>query len=553
MTQVAGPDSIIPDVDGLELSHNGIRYKVSREGERYFVSTHEGDGDADFSPDRQEIVLLTGSHTLQIFWMETGDGRTLVQFPLAYIISEKIWAPVTQTFLLPPEFREIYAPGEWNGACMDCHVTRPLSRFVGGNVFDSSALEFGISCEACHGPGREHIEENRNPVRRYAKHLRASPDTTVANAARMNGQKASLTCGQCHSVWAFNNLEDKIAWNQEGGGYEPGDEAMRLRWIVQPTSTDRMAEKRQILDSNEHYFADRFWGDGMIRVTGREMNGVEASPCYKGGEFSCMSCHEMHPEGGTHDSLTAWADDQLKGGMRGDLACLQCHDDFAGRITEHTRHPENSTGSSCYNCHMPHTTYGLLRAVRSHQVSSPTALESVAHGRPNACNLCHLDKTLGWTATHLKQWFDQPVPELSSDDREYSAALNWLLKGDAGQRALVAWSMGWTPAQEASGRDWLYPYLLMEFDDSYAAVRFIAWKSLKTLPGFHDYKFDYTADSETRTSAMNRAYETWWRTLRNPDHSFEPSAILLPDGRFELQTLQRFLSQTDNKRVFLAE
>ena len=36
-------------------------------------------------------------------------------------------------------------------------------------------------------------------------------------------------------------------------------------------------------------FGDRFWKDGMIRVTGREANGVMSSPCYQGGQFSCLS------------------------------------------------------------------------------------------------------------------------------------------------------------------------------------------------------------------------------------------------------------------------
>ena len=36
-----------------------------------------------------------------------------------------------------------------------------------------------------------------------------------------------------------------------------------------------------------------------------------------------------------------------------------------------------------------------------------------------------------------------------------AAAVLWAVQGDAGQRALAAWSMGWSPAQTASGKDWL--------------------------------------------------------------------------------------------------
>ena len=69
--------------------------------------------------------------------------------------------------------------------------------------------EFGIACEACHSEGREHIDANRNPLRRWKLHLTESADATIANAKRMKGPESALVCGQCHSVWAFNGMEAK--------------------------------------------------------------------------------------------------------------------------------------------------------------------------------------------------------------------------------------------------------------------------------------------------------------------------------------------------------
>src|SRR6266850_510692 len=103
---------------------------------------------------------------------------------------------------------------------------------------------------------------------------------------------------------------------------------------------------------------------------------------------------------------------------------------------------------SCLSCHMPYTTYGLLKTIRSHQISSPSVQSSLGTARPNACNLCHLDKTLAWTADALSQWYATPTPALNGDDRGVAASLLWLLRGDAGQRAIVAQSMGWAPAQQ---------------------------------------------------------------------------------------------------------
>lgn len=555
MTQVAKPENLAAgDIDGLELAHDGLVWRIERQGGAYFAKSRPQNAGASAFGAAQEVVLLTGSHNLQILWLATGEGRTLTQFPLGYIVAEKMWAPVTQTFLLPPEYKTFYAAGEWNGACMDCHVTQGRSRFVDGNVFDSRVSEFGISCEACHSEGRDHIAQNRNPLRRFALHLTGKRDPTVANPARMDAHAASLACGQCHSIWAFNNLEDKIAWNRAGVSFRPGETDLKQRFVVQPGDTAHAGQHAQIQRSNPHYFGDRFWGDGMVRVTGRELNGTMASPCFKGGEFSCLSCHEMHPDRPRRDALKAWAADQLKPGHEGDASCLQCHGDYAAKAAAHSRHAAGSPGASCLNCHMPHTTYGLLRAIRSHQVSSPTARESLEHGRPNACNLCHLDQPLAWTAQKLTEWYGQPPPaNLGTDDREVSAGARWLLQGDAGQRALIAWSMGWAPAQQAAGRAWLYPYLMEGMNDPYAAVRFVAWKSLQTLPGFGGFKFTYTDEDEVRRAVIGRAFADWQAGVRRPDEVYPEWSLLTPDGYFRQDVYLRLLNARDHRQVFLAE
>jgi hypothetical protein len=552
MTQVATAATLIPDAKSVELSFAGRQYKLERRGENIFVSDRSL-GEKDYGPPRQ-VVLLTGSHTLQILWNETGQGRTLEQFPFAYIIAEKMWAPIPQTFLMPPETKEAYSIGSWNGACMDCHVTQGVSKFVEGNKWDTKVAEFGIACEACHSEGLEHIAANRNPLRRWKLHLTKSADATIANAKRMKGPESALVCGQCHSVWAFNGMDAKLDWNRHGGKFRPGKEDLVQRFVVQPNEPDHPTEKDFIRQTEPDFYRNRFWGDGMIRVTGREANGVQESPCFKGGNFSCISCHEMHPTKTSQIALNTWArNDQLAPKMESDQACLQCHEEMSNHLTVHTHHDANSAGSRCYNCHMPHTTFGLLHAMRSHQVSSPNVRESLDYGRPNACNLCHLNETLSWTADKLHAWYQQPVPELSDDDKTISAAVQWLVKGDAGQRALLAWGMGWEPAQKSSGRDWLYPFLIYTLLDPYAAVRFDAWKSLQTLPGFSDFDFTYTADADALGELVKRGYQKWWNDVRPANANFDPETALDPEGRFQQDVFNRLRRERDDKPIVLAE
>jgi hypothetical protein len=133
---------------------------------------------------------------------------------------------------------------------------------------------------------------------------------------------------------------------------------------------------------------------------------------------------------------------------------------------------------------MPYTSYGLLKAIRSHEITVPSAAETVATGRPNACNLCHLDKSLAWTARALQERGGMQPPELQSDQQTIAASVLHATRGDAGQRALIAWALGWEPAQRASGAHWIAPHLGVLLDDPYDAVRFIfiAERTLRTLP-----------------------------------------------------------------------
>jgi len=145
------------------------------------------------------------------------------------------------------------------------------------------------------------------------------------------------------------------------------------------------------------------------------------------------------------------------------------------------------------------------------------------------------------------------VPELSEDDRTIAAGVKWILKGDAGQRALIALGMGWESAQKIAGRDWLYPYLIYALTDSYAAVRFDAWKSLRTLPGFSDFLFTYTGPEQTVHEAATRAYEKWLGEVRNPNAVYRPETAIDSDGRIRQDVFQRLRSARDEKPIFLAE
>jgi hypothetical protein len=231
--------------------------------------------------------------------------------------------------------------------------------------------------------------------------------------------------------------------------------------------------------------------------------------------------------------------------MRGNAACVSCHTELKDEtaVTAHSRHPAASTGAQCMNCHMGYTSYGLLKTMRNHQIDSPSVAVSLQTGRPNTCNQCHLDQSLGWTAGHLESWFGQASPVLPEVERSIPAAVVWSLRGDAGQRVLMAWTLGWQPALEASGRHWTVPLLAQLMLDPYDAVRIVAARSLRTWPDYADLPYDPMATPPERQAAAEALLRRW-QSQETPQGE--------PQG-FAPEVFARLLADRDQSVVRLTE
>ena len=201
---------------------------------------------------------------------------------------------------------------------------------------------------------------------------------------------------------------------------------------------------------------------------------------------------------------------------------------------------------------MPHTTYGLLKAIRTHTISSPDVRVSNQTGRPNACNLCHLDKTLKWSADYLSDWYGIGRPELSEDQQTLSAALLWLLRGDACQRALAAWSFGWEPAQSVSGTEWMPPFLAILLEDPYDAVRYISGRSLRSLSDFEDLQYDFTGAPDDRAELAELITNAWVEGFTQ-DVNSDGSLMIDNEGGLQRDVLDRITSMRDDRPVLLSE
>jgi hypothetical protein len=150
----------------------------------------------------------------------------------------------------------------------------------------------------------------------------------------------------------------------------------------------------------------------------------------------------------------------------------------------------------------------------------------------------------------LNGWTNAPRPALTKEQSSVAASVSWLLRGDAGQRALMAWSYGWEAARQSSGSDWLAPYLAQLLVDPYDAVRYIAYRSLRRLPGFDDLRYDFMGPPTDRERARRSVLAQW----RRAGATGPREALLIgPNGRLRQDQVAGLLRRRDDHRVRLQE
>jgi nitrate/TMAO reductase-like tetraheme cytochrome c subunit len=559
MTQEITPETVIGDFKERTVAFPG-------SAQSFRLETHEGMPWVSFADpvsffplsnqrrERYPLVLSTGSHHMQLYWLPVGNERTLALMPLAWLRDDRRWIPRHAAFLAPPGDGFDPEMARWNDTCIACHTTYGEPHMRQGRTFSSTASEFGISCEACHGPTGDHVAWQR---RLAAGNPPPEGKDPILNPDHLTPARSAAVCGACHSVFQGENT----------GTLPPGDVAtLQKRLLRRDQVVDQIKTALQQQPESSAQYPDpgrdhplndlldgTFWPDGQVRVAGREYNGLTESACHQNGGMTCLSCHDLHQSPNDPRPAAEWADDMISYRRGGDQACVQCHQEADYASSLHTHHAPASPGSRCENCHMPHTSYGLLKAVRSHTVDSPTAAKDLASGRPNACNLCHLDQPLAWTAAHLFDWFGHPVPDLPEAEQKVAHGALMALRGDAAQRALIAWHMSWSPALTAAGNDWITPYLGVLLKDRYGAVRYIAERSLRAHPSHAAMDYDFLASRGELIRTADRILSDWDNASTNRPATAGSNLLIGADARLDRARFDALYDQKDDRDLRLAE
>src|SRR5262245_36686535 len=234
------------------------------------------------------IDRLVGSHWIQECLHQDHSGR-YQRLPVLYHIVEKRWVHTNGAFLAPDhdDFWAQCRGSNWNDSCLYCHNTGPAKNPVrnrSGQVvgYRTEVAELGISCEACHGPGGEHVRLNQNPARRFALQQSAAGDPSIVYPARLSVPRRDDVCARCHGT----RIPRPEMWDPHThrDPFIPGQELTRYNQVFWSEAEQAvLAGLRPVKQKpgDPEPLDGRFWGDGTPLTTALEYNGMALSPCYE--------------------------------------------------------------------------------------------------------------------------------------------------------------------------------------------------------------------------------------------------------------------------------
>ena len=90
-------------------------------------------------------------------------------------------------------------------------------------------------------------------------------------------------------------------------------------------------------------------------------------------------------------------------------------------------------------------------------------------------------------------------------------------------------------------------------DDPYSVVRYVSYRSLKKLPGYQEFSYDFTAPKGTQRQAKNQALELWKSQAHVPFGDSAPALLLDAQGELNATAAEELYRKRNNRRVKILE
>ncbi len=281
-------------------------YKPFWARDSFFIMEYRLDGRDTVHKLVQKVdyVVGSGQHTNSHIFNINGY---LHQAPITFYTQKRRWD---------------LAPGFENGAssrfrrmiqleCMTCHNGYP--GFVSNSENKYTAIQTGIDCERCHGPGSLHVHERQNnPPFDTSK----GPDYTIVNPRRLSTELQNNVCQRCHLQGIAVLNDGKTFYD-----FRPG---MKLSEVM-------------------NVFMPRYEGAQDKMIMASHVERMKKSECYvQSGKMSCITCHKPHV------SIKFTPRTQYL------TACQGCHSGQKDKkLCTETMAKRATVNDDCVTCHMP--------------------------------------------------------------------------------------------------------------------------------------------------------------------------------------------------------
>ncbi|MEW6351144.1 MAG: tetratricopeptide repeat protein [Thermodesulfobacteriota bacterium] len=347
---------LIPHTEDIVIGD--YRYRADIAGDIGLITEQGPEGEKKYRIDH-----AMGGKNVYYFLTSIDRGR-LQTLPLAYDVKKKEWFDMAGSGVrhFPGRTDEPVHWRDWqytfNTACYGCHVSQVSTNYdLKTDTYHTVWKEPGINCETCHGPADEHIR-----VCDAAPKGTVPKDLKITRGGRdFSKEQNNATCSSCHAKAVV--LTDS---------FKPGDGFFDHFDLA-------------TFESPDYYPDGRDLGENYTYTSWR------MSPCVKSGKLDCLHCH------------TSSGRYKFKAEEKANQVCMPCHQDKVENPPQHTRHQADSPGNKCISCHMPMTDFARMRR-SDHSMLPPAPAATIAFKSPNACNLCHKDKTPQWADETVREW-----------------------------------------------------------------------------------------------------------------------------------------------------
>ena len=207
------PESVLGDFDDATFSYHGAVTTFSKVNDEYWVTTEGPEG----VPERFPVRYVFGVYPLQQYLLPLEGGR-LQALTIAWDSRPKEEGGQRWYHLYPEDNIQSDDPlhwtgpyHNWNARCAECHSTNVRKNFDAlTNSYSTEFNAINVGCEACHGPGENHVKAVEEGAVETLTHggfavsleghrgfLRDSDSDTASSSH--NAGSLIENCARCHS------------------------------------------------------------------------------------------------------------------------------------------------------------------------------------------------------------------------------------------------------------------------------------------------------------------------------------------------------------------